>query len=123
MFEGETLISGHEKLIAFGIEDSSDFFVARCRSFVTGGLLGESDYVGGDYVEAVNSDDFCGVGQVHCLCNSDSDSQACEAAGASRNIDVFDFVRFFAEALEQAANGRKGLRAVSQRAGEGCFGK
>ena len=44
-------------------------------------VVGKPDHVGGDHVERVDRNDLHAGGQVHCLGDSDSDTQSGEAAG------------------------------------------
>jgi len=85
--------------------------------------LGEGEDVGGGDIETVNGDDFCSAGKVHHFCESDSDSQSCEAARAGGDIDLFDVTGFFAEVLKQRTDGGEKVCAVACWAGECCIGK
>lgn len=85
--------------------------------------MGEGDDVGGGDIETVDGDDFCSAGKVHHFCESDSDSQSCEAARADRDIDVLDLVGLSAEAVEQVTDGWEKLGTVSARAGKFSFGE
>ncbi len=60
---------------------------------------------------------------MHCFCQGDSDSQACEAAGADGNVDMLDVFRFSVESGQKGSDGRKKLGTVSHRAGKRCFSK
>ncbi len=120
-------VNGDEELASLGVEDGGDSIFARRRSLVirvlNGVLCGEIDYIGGDYIERIDCNDFCGIGQVHCLCESHSDAQAGEAAGADRYVDLLNFLWFSAEAVQQATNGRKNLCTMSDGCGKGGFGE
>lgn len=112
----KTVVSGDEELVSLGVEDGSDSFRGL---FAIGG-------VGGDYVKRIDCDDLCLpglIGQVHGLCEGCCDAQACEAAGADRNINVLNLVRFSAELPEQVLNGGENLCAVSERCGKDGFGE
>lgn len=108
------LVGCDKELATFGVEDGGDCldvlslfaYVVRC--------------VGGDYVQCVYCDDLCGMGQVHCLCESYGYADAGEASWADRNVGMLDIHRLSAEPVQQAPDGRKELCAVSHRAGEGC---
>jgi hypothetical protein len=86
-------------------------------------MLDEEGNVGGGDIKTIDGDDFCGVGEGHSFCHSDSDSQSCEAARADRDIDVLDLVGLSAEAVEQVTDGREKLGTVSARAGKFSFGE
>jgi len=122
---GIAFVNSDEELASLGVKDGGNSFVARRWSLVTrilnDVLCGEIDYIGGDYVECINCNDFYGIGQVHCLCKSCRDAQAGEAAGSDRYIDLLNFVWFSAEAVQQATDGRKNLCTVSDGCGKGGF--
>ena len=86
-------------------------------------LCGKTNFVGGDYVECIDSNDFCGVCQVHCLCKGNGDAQACEAAGANRDVNLPDLARLSAEAVQDITDGSKNLRTVSDWCGKSGFCK
>ena len=79
--------------------------------------------IGGDYVECIGRDDFCGVSQVHCLSESYGDAQACEASGPDGYMYLLDLVRLFAETVQDVADGGKNLGAVPDGCGKSGFGE
>ena len=132
------VVNGDEELAAFCVEDGGDFIYGQRswrRGFGDSGVRFEEfpgvcvggcydfGYVGGDDIKGVDSDDLCGVCEVHCLGDSNGDSQSGEASGPDGDIDVVDLLRFSAEAVHQAGNGGEYLGAVSHRAGKAGFGE
>ena len=79
--------------------------------------------IGGDYVECIDGDDFCGVCQVHCLCKGHGDSQACEAAGPYGDVDLLDLAGLSAKAVQNITDGWKNLRTVPDGCRKSSFGE
>lgn len=111
------LVGCGEELAAFGVENGGDCLDVRILSVYVVGCIG------GNYVECIDSDDLYSIGQVHCLCEGYCYAEASEAAWADSDVDLVDILGLSAGAVQQGADGREELRAVSHRAGEGGFGK
>lgn len=107
----EAFVSGDKELAAFCVENSGDVV----RLGVIGLVCLKVVYVGGDDIERVDCDNFCGVGQIHDFGYGHSYAQSCEAAGPRRDVYVFDFFRARAEVVEEAPNSGKNLSAVPHR--------
>ena len=107
----KAFVSGDKELAAFCVENSGDVV----RLGVIGFVCLKVVYVGGDDIERVDGDDFCGVGQIHDFGYGHSYAQSCEAAGPRRDVYVFDFFRARAEVVEEAPNSGKNLSAVPHR--------
>lgn len=107
----KAFVSSDKELAAFCVQDSSDVV----RLGVIGLVYLTIVCVGGDDIECVDGDDFCGVGQIHDFGYGHSYAQSCEAAGPRRDVYVFDIFRARAELLEEAPNSGKNLSAVPHR--------
>ncbi len=79
--------------------------------------------IGGDYVECIDRDDFCGVGQVHCFCEGYGDAQTCEASRPDRDVNLVDLVGLSSEAFQDVTNGWKNLRTVPDGCRKSGFGE
>ena len=103
------------------------WLVARDSWLVTRGsncvLRNDLGCVSGNYVQCIDRNNFCGVGQVHCLGHGYSYTQAGKTARADRNINMPDFFGLPAEAVQQTTNSRENLRTVPHRAGKGSSSK
>ena len=80
-------INGDEELASFGVKNYAQLF----RFVVLG------SYIGGDTIEGIDGYDFRVIGQGKCFCEGNGYAQACEAAWASGDIDLFYLVWLFAE--------------------------
>jgi len=84
-------------------------------------LSGQVVGVGGDYVEGVESDDFCVVCEVHCFGKGYGDTQASKTAWACGDVNVVDLFGLCVEVAEQGEGGGEKLCAVSHQACEVCL--
>lgn len=112
------MVNSDEELAAFRIKNGGDVLDARCSM-----LDSKVDDIGGDYVQCIDGDDFCATCEVHCFCHRYGYSQAGEAAGADRDIDVLDLFRLAGYVFEQSGNSGEDLCTVSHWAGKGGFGE
>jgi len=112
------LVNGDEELVAFRIENGGDVLDTRCSM-----LDSKVDDIGGDYVQCIDRNDFCGVCEVHYFCRGYCNAQTGEAAGADRDIDVLDLFGLSGYVFEQSRNSGEYFRTVSHWAGENGFGE
>ena len=99
------------------VENSGDFF--GFDFFVPYAV----ESVCSEDVHRIDGDDFYGACEVHNFGQGNGESQARETARADRNINMLNFIRFFAETVQQFGHGGEELGTVPHRGREEFLAK